>query len=154
MRTEGSMPLGEDLPSESSIAAFCRRRGISNLKPAAASSEAHSAPASPTIGTSRRALLLATDIAGVPCFPDMEGELPASPPVLPLLHLLLTCLRMTCHYLRYLYHSLSPQLLLQEIPSIWPTWIVSLSPCLVVDQPRPIVIYSPFLISVCVIVSR
>ena len=30
MRTEGSMPLGEDLPSESSIAAFCRRRGISN----------------------------------------------------------------------------------------------------------------------------
>jgi hypothetical protein len=80
MRSEGSMPLGEDLPSKSSIAAFCHRRGISNrLNPDAASSEAHSAPASPTIGTSRRALLLATDIAGVPCFPDMEGALPASP---------------------------------------------------------------------------
>ena len=44
---------------------------------------------SPTLGTSRRAVLLATDIAGVPVFPDMEGELPASshrsPPALPVI---------------------------------------------------------------------
>ena len=81
MRTEGSMPLGEELPSDSSIDAFCRRRGISNrLNSAAAPNETHSIPASPTIGTTRRALLLATDIAGVPCIPDMEGVLPASSP--------------------------------------------------------------------------
>ena len=48
-----------------------------------------STPSSPAIGTSRRAVLLATDIAGVPSFPDMEGELPASsyrsPPVSPVI---------------------------------------------------------------------
>jgi len=49
-----------------------------------------SSPASPTLGTSRRAVLLATDIAGVPSFPDMEGELPASyrsPPASPVIDL-------------------------------------------------------------------
>jgi len=48
-----------------------------------------SPPSSPLLGTSRRALLLATDIAGIPCFPDMEGVLPASsnrsPPVSPVI---------------------------------------------------------------------
>ena len=43
----------------------------------------------PTIVTSRRAVLLATDIAGVPSFPDMEGGLPAftyrSPPASPVI---------------------------------------------------------------------
>ena len=91
MRTEGSMPIGETLSSESSIAAFCRRRGISNRPPtlAAVTNEAQSTTSSPIIGTSRRALLLATDIAGVPCFPDMEGELRASshcsPPASPVI---------------------------------------------------------------------
>jgi hypothetical protein len=46
-------------------------------------------PASPTLGTSRRAVLLATDIAGVPSFPDSEGALPASsyrsPPASPVI---------------------------------------------------------------------
>ena len=53
------------------------------------SSPSTPSPASPTLGTSRRAVLLATDIAGAPSFPDMEGELPASsyrsPPASPVI---------------------------------------------------------------------
>ena len=148
MRSEGSLPPGEDLPSENSIANYCRRRGINNSKPVhhpdpvprpptaattptdrrrrrselspneepsspprkrapkglstsdpylpckpvqgdALSSQSPSPTMPPTIGTSRRAVLLATDIAGVPSFPDMEGGLPAftyrSPPASPVI---------------------------------------------------------------------
>ena len=91
MRTEGSMPLGEALPSDASITAFCRRRGIANRSSThtSAMEDMPSPPSSPLIGTSRRALLLATDITGIPCFPDMEGVLPESsnrsPPVSPVI---------------------------------------------------------------------
>ena len=147
MRSEGSLPPGEDLPSENSIANYCCRRGITNGKPVhpvpdpklqtatttpsdrrrrrselspneepsspprkraprdlynpdpylhcepahgdAQSSQPPSPTTSPTIGTSRRAVLLATDIAGVPSFPDTEGVLPASlyrsPPASPVI---------------------------------------------------------------------
>ena len=147
MRSEGSLPPGEDLPSEISIANYCCRRGINNGKPVhpvpdpklktattapsdrrrrrselspneepaspprkrapmglqtpdpylpcepvqgdAQSSLSPSPTSSPTIGTSRRAVLLATDIAGVPSFPEMEGVLPASsyrsPPASPVI---------------------------------------------------------------------
>ena len=91
MRTEGSMPIGEALPSDSTIAAFCRRRGISNRPstPAVVTEEALSTPSSPLLGTSTRAVLLATDIAGIPSFPDMEGVRLASPnrspPALPVI---------------------------------------------------------------------
>jgi hypothetical protein len=91
MRTEGSMPLGEALPSDASITAFCRRRGIANRfsTNTSVSPDRPSLPASPLIGTSRRALLLATDIAGIPCVPDLEGVLLASsnrsPPVSPVI---------------------------------------------------------------------
>ena len=80
MRNEGSLQLGEDLPSAASIVNYCRRRGIDNSRPIPLpEDEVHSTPTtSPTIGTSRRAVLLATDIAGMPSFPDMEDELPAS----------------------------------------------------------------------------
>ena len=90
MRTEGSMSLGEALPSDSTIAAFCRRRGIANRSPTSTdvtedTPSIPSPPSSPLLGTSIRALLLATDIAGIPSFPDMEGVRLASynrsPPV-------------------------------------------------------------------------
>ena len=80
MRNEGSLPPGEDPPTAASITNYCRRRGIDNCRPIPCfEDEEHSTPTtSPTIGTSRRAVLHATDIAGVPSFPDMEDELPAS----------------------------------------------------------------------------
>ena len=33
MRTDGPLPLGEELPSAASIASYCRRRGIDNSNP-------------------------------------------------------------------------------------------------------------------------
>jgi len=87
MRNEGSLPLGEDLPSAASIASFCRRRGINNSPP---SPDAVPTPeSSPTLSSSRRALIQATDITGVSCFPELEGELSAityrSPPTSPVI---------------------------------------------------------------------
>ena len=60
MRNQGSLPMVEVLPSAASIANYCRRRGIDSSRPAVPSQDDEHllTTPSPTIGTSRRAVLL------------------------------------------------------------------------------------------------
>jgi hypothetical protein len=81
MRTEDCLPLDEELPSESSVMNFCRKRGIPRhtLSPV----DPTSLQLSDAVGSSRRAITLATDIAGAPTFPDDAEGVPSerTPPL-------------------------------------------------------------------------
>jgi hypothetical protein len=71
MRSDGSLPLGEVLPSDTSIASYYRKRGIDN---SLTKTHDDSPLLSSGIASSRRAVILATDIAGVPAMEEEEPQ--------------------------------------------------------------------------------